>query len=81
MGLRAGWTTAEDPTVAALAKQAASTTGTAARQAIFEKYQLAMNASGPFVPLLQPAEIVVGTKGIKNIQANGLWLVDLRNLG
>jgi len=81
VGLRAGWTTAEDPTVAALAKQAASTTGTAARQAIFEKYQLAMNASGPFVPLLQPAEIVVGTKGIKNIQANGLWLVDLRNLG
>ena len=67
--------------VASLAKQAASTTGLAARQAIFEKYQLAMNATGPFIPLLQPAEVVVGTKGIKNLQANGLWLVDLRNLG
>lgn len=81
VGLRAGWTAAEDPMVASLAKQAASTTGLAARQAIFEKYQLAMNATGPFIPLLQPAEVVVGTKGIKNLQANGLWLVDLRNLG
>ena len=40
-----------------------------------------MNASGPFIPLLQPAEVVVGTKNIKNLQSNGLWLVDLRNLG
>ncbi len=68
------------PIVAAIAKKAAITTGIAARQAIFEKFQLAMNASGPFIPLLQPAEVVVGTKGIKNLQANGLWLVDLRNL-
>jgi peptide/nickel transport system substrate-binding protein len=81
VGLRAGWTAAEAPATVALAKQAASTTGTAARQAIFEKYQLAMNANGPFIPLMQPAEVVVGTKGIKNLQANGLWLVDLRNLG
>jgi len=51
------------------------------RQAIFAKFQLAMNATGPFIPLLQPAEVVVGTKGIKNLQSNGLWLVDLRNLG
>jgi peptide/nickel transport system substrate-binding protein len=81
VGLRAGWTAAEDPMVASLAKQAVSTTGVAARQAIFQKYQLAMNATGPFIPLLQPAEVLVGTKGIKNLQANGLWLVDLRNLG
>lgn len=81
VGLRAGWTAHQDPTVAALANQAAITTGTVARQAIFEKYQRAMNASGPFIPLLQPAEVVVGTKNIKNLQSNGLWLVDLRNLG
>jgi peptide/nickel transport system substrate-binding protein len=81
VGLRAGWTAPEDPSVAALAKQAAITTGTAARQAVFEKYQRAMNASGPFIPLLQPAEVVVGTRNIKNLQSNGLWLVDLRNLG
>ena len=65
----------------ALATKAAETTGLAARQSIFEQFQTAMNKSGPFIPLVQPAEVIVGTKGIKNLQANGLWFVDLRNLG
>jgi peptide/nickel transport system substrate-binding protein len=81
VGLRAGWTAAEAPAIAALATKAAQTTGIPARQAIFEQYQRAMNANGPFIPLIQPAEVVVGTTGIKNLQANGLWLVDLRDLG
>jgi peptide/nickel transport system substrate-binding protein len=81
VGLRAGWSAAEDPAVVALTNKAASATGVAARQAAFEQWQTALNQSGPFIPLLQPAEVVVGTKGIKNLQANGLWLVDLRNLG
>jgi len=81
VGLRAGWTAAEAPTIAALANKAAATTGIAARQAVFEQYQEALNQNGPFIPLLQPAEVVVGTTGLKNLQANGLWLVDLRNLG
>jgi len=71
----------EAPTIAALANKAAATTGIAARQAVFEQYQEALNQNGPFIPLLQPAEVVVGTTGLKNLQANGLWLVDLRNLG
>ena len=84
VGLRAGWTASDSaaggPAVAALANQAATTTGVSARQAIFEKFQQAMNKNGPFIPLIQPAEVVVGTKDIKNLQANGVWLVDLRNL-
>ncbi len=81
VGLRAGWSAAEAPAIAALANKAAATTGVPARQAIFEKYQEALNQNGPFIPLIQPAEVVVGTNGLKNLQANGLWLVDLRNLG
>ena len=81
VGLRAGWSAAEAPAIAALATKAAATTGVPARQAIFEQYQTALNQSGPFIPLIQPAEVVVGTTGIKNLQANGLWLVDLRDLG
>jgi peptide/nickel transport system substrate-binding protein len=84
VGLRAGWatsdTTANAPTVVALMKQAESTTGVSARQAIYEKFQNALNKYGPFIPLIQPAEVIVGTKDIKDLQANGLWLVDIRNL-
>ena len=81
VGLRAGWSAAEAPAIVALTKKASATTGVSARQAIFEQYQEALNQSGPFIPLLRPAAVVVGTKGIKNLQSNGLWLVDLRNLG
>ncbi len=80
VGLRAGWTKSEAPSVAALAAKAATVTGSA-RDAAFQAYQRALNQVGPFVPLIQPAEVVVGTKGIKNLTSNGLWLVDLRNLG
>ncbi len=81
VGLRAGWTASDAPAIATLAKKASETTGIAARQAIFEKYQRALNSYGPYVPLIQPAQVVVGTKSLKNLQANGLWFVDLRNLG
>ena len=84
VGLRAGWPTSDSAAnataVAAIAKQAASTTGVTARQAVFEKFQNALNKYGPFIPLIQPAEVIVGTKNIQDLQANGLWLVDIRNL-
>ncbi len=84
VGLRAGWPTSDSAAnataVAAIAKQAASTTGVTARQAVFEKFQNDLNKYGPFIPLIQPAEVIVGTKNIQDLQANGLWLVDIRNL-
>ncbi len=40
-----------------------------------------MNKYGPFIPLIQPAEVIVGSKNIKNLQANAVWLVNIRNLG
>jgi peptide/nickel transport system substrate-binding protein len=81
VGLRAGWTTKDAPAIAALAKQAAVTLGTSAREAIFAKFQTALNQSGPFEPLLQTAQVTVATKGLTDVQANGLWLLDLRQIG
>ena len=85
VGLRAGWPASDSaaggPAVTAIANQAATTTGVSARQAVFEKFQNAMNKYGPFIPLIQPAEVIVGTKNIKNLQANAVWLVNIRNLG
>lgn len=81
VGLRAGWTASESPSIVAAANKAAAAVGYSARQSAYRQFQDDLNASGPFIPLIQPAEVIVGTKGIKNLQANGLWLVDLRNLG
>ena len=84
VGLRAGWTATDSaanaPAVVALANKAAATTGVAARQAVYEQFQNAMNKYGPFIPLIQPAAVIVATKSIKNLQANAVWFVNLRNL-
>jgi len=40
-----------------------------------------MNSSSPFMPLIQPAQILVGAQSVKNLQSNALWLVDLSELG
>lgn len=84
VGLRAGWTATDSaanaPSVVSIANRAAATTGVSARQSVYEKFQNAMNKYGPFIPLIQPAEVIVGTKNIKNLQANAVWLVNTRNL-
>ncbi len=84
VGLRAGWTATDSaanaPAVVALANKAAATTGVSARQAVYEQFQNAMNKYGPFIPLIQPAAVIVATKNIKDLQANAVWFVNIRNL-
>ncbi len=80
VGLRAGWVKGADPSLESLGTQAASTT-TASRAALYQQIQTSMNGSSPFMPLIQPAQILVGAKSLKNLQSNALWLVDLSELG
>jgi peptide/nickel transport system substrate-binding protein len=80
VGLRAGWVKGADPTLEALGATAASTTNSS-RAALYQQIQTSMNTSGPFMPLIQPAQIVVGATSLKNLQSNALWLVDLSELG
>ena len=81
VGLRAGWVKGSDPTLEALAAKAAVTTQDAARKALYQQIQESMNTSGPFVPLIQPAQLLVGASSVKNLQSNALWLVNLGELG
>jgi peptide/nickel transport system substrate-binding protein len=81
VGLRAGWAKGADPSLEALGTTAASTTQNTARQTLYQQIQRSMNTSGPFMPLIQPAQILVGATSLKNLQSNALWLVDLGELG
>jgi peptide/nickel transport system substrate-binding protein len=60
---------------------AAKTTQKAARQTLYQQIQQSMNNASPFMPLVQPAQILVGANSVKNLQSNALWLVDLGELG
>lgn len=81
VGLRAGWVKGADPSLETMGTTAASTTQKAARATLYQQIQRSMNNSSPFMPLIQPAQILVGTTSVKNLQSNALWLVDLGELG
>lgn len=80
VGLRAGWAKGADPTLEALGAKAAATLDTATRTAQYQQIQKSMNTSGPIMPLLQPAQILVAAQSVKNLQSNALWLVNLSEL-
>jgi peptide/nickel transport system substrate-binding protein len=81
VGLRAGWAKGADPALEAMGATAASTTRNPARAALYQQIQRSMNNLSPFMPLIQPAQILVGTTSVKNLQSNALWLVNLNELG
>jgi peptide/nickel transport system substrate-binding protein len=81
VGLRAGWAKGADPSLESMGTTAAGTTGKAARQSLYQQIQRSMNTASPFMPLIQPAQILIGSKSLKNLQSNALWLVDLSELG
>jgi peptide/nickel transport system substrate-binding protein len=81
VGLRAGWVKGADPALEAMGVTAASTTANSTRETLYQQIQRSMNSSGPFMPLIQPAQILVGATSVKNLQSNALWLVDLSELG
>ena len=81
VGLRAGWVKGSDPSLEALAAKAAVTTQDATRKTLYQQIQESMNTNGPFMPLIQPAQLVVGASSLKNLASNAVWLVNLGELG
>lgn len=74
VGLRTGWT--DDPEVTKLA-EAAKSAPDADRAAAYEAWQKQLNETGPFIPLLQPAQNVVTSPSITSVTTNAVWTVDL----
>lgn len=76
VGLRSGWAADANPKVTELSNAAKAATGED-RAPAYEAWQDELNASGPFVPLLQPAQNVVTSPSIESITTNPVWTVDL----
>ena len=76
VGLRAGWEANAEPKVSELSQAAKAATGDD-RGSAYEAWQNELNASGPFIPLLQPAQDVVHSPSIESVTTNPVWTVDL----
>jgi peptide/nickel transport system substrate-binding protein len=77
VGTRAGWTAGSDATLERLAAKARITTASKARQTIYRQIQRRLNSVGPFFPLLQPTQVFVSTKDLKNAVFNAQYQVDV----
>lgn len=76
VGLRAGWKAGADDAVTKAATAAAAATGSD-RASAYGDWQKQLNASGPFIPLLQPAQNVVMAPSVSSVTTNPVWTVDL----
>jgi peptide/nickel transport system substrate-binding protein len=77
VGTRAGWPAGSDATLERLAAKARITTASKARQTIYRQIQRRLNSVGPFFPLLQPTQVFVSTKDLKNAVFNAQYQVDV----
>lgn len=77
VGLRAGWKKGASPKIERLAAKLVKTTNQAQRQKLYRQYQRALNASGPYFPLMQPTQVFVSTSDLKNAVYNAEYSVDV----
>ena len=77
VGLRAGWAKGSSPAIEKTAAAAAVATDPAKRKALFQQFQLQLNASGPYFPLMQPTQVFVATTDLKNAVYNAVYSIDV----
>jgi peptide/nickel transport system substrate-binding protein len=77
VGLRAGWPKGSDAAIEKLAAKAQVTTQPAARAAVYRSIQRLLNLKGPFFPLIQPTQVFVATKDLKNAVYNSVYDIDV----
>ena len=77
VGLRAGWTKGSDPAIEKIAAKALVTTSPGPRKALYRQFQAALNARGPYFPLMQPTQVFVSTSDLRNAVYNATYSIDV----
>ena len=77
VGLRVGWQKGADPSIEKLSAQALVTTDAKKRKALYQKIQTQLNQRGPYFPLIQPTQVFVSTKDLRNAVFNATYAVDV----
>ncbi|MEV4223058.1 ABC transporter substrate-binding protein [Nonomuraea sp. NPDC049725] len=81
VGARAGWKTGSAKDIEEAGEKAAKAIGDEARTAAYHEVQEKLNASGPFVPLIQPGQNIVTAASVTGVEYHPVWTVDLADLG
>ncbi|MEV4175730.1 ABC transporter substrate-binding protein [Nonomuraea sp. NPDC049709] len=81
VGLRAGWKEGAAKEIEAAGEKAAAAIGDDARTAAYVDVQTKLNASGPFIPLIQPGQNIVTAASVTGLEYHPVWTVDVADLG
>ncbi|WP_248961319.1 ABC transporter substrate-binding protein [Sphaerisporangium perillae] len=81
VGLRAGWKAGADKELEAVGDKAATTIGDDTRKQLYTDIQNKLNASGPFIPLIQPSQNIVTAASVTGLAFHPVWTVDVAALG
>lgn len=77
VGTRAGWPAGSDATIENLATQVRVTSDAKKRTTLYQQIQRRLNAVGPFIPLIQPTQVFVATRDLKNAVFNAVYQIDV----
>ncbi|NJP88883.1 ABC transporter substrate-binding protein [Nonomuraea sp. FMUSA5-5] len=81
VGLRAGWKEGAAKEIEEAGAKAATAIGDEARKTAYADVQTKLNASGPFVPLIQPSQNIVSAASVTGLEYHPVWTVDVADLG
>jgi peptide/nickel transport system substrate-binding protein len=77
VGLRAGWAKGAAAAIEKTAAKALVTAAGTKRKALYQEFQQQLNASGPYIPLIQPTQVFVATADLKNAVYNAVYSLDV----
>ena len=80
IGKRVNWPATAAPDIDKIATTAAVTADPAQRDTLYQQFQQGLNATGPFIPLVQPASNIVTAPTVAGASYNPVWTVDVGNI-
>lgn len=80
VGLRSGWSAEANPEIAGIAAGAAAATDEAQRSEAFTAFAEAMQAEGPFVPLIVPGRNIATADAVSGAVYNSVWEMDIAEI-
>lgn len=80
-GNRIMWKKGAAPSLEALGQKAMQTVDDVQRARLWRQIQVRLNRESTFIPLIQPAQAIVGSKNLTNVVYNFIWGIDVRSVG
>ncbi len=74
------WSAASAPSILATANAAATAASENRHSALWQQAMKAINATGPIIPLVQPAQVLVTSDSISTAYSNPAWRIDIASV-